>query len=155
MVTDQYGTLLAELSSILKIPLKPDKHNTCLIHFEKEHLHVQIEIDSSKDFIIIGTNIAEVPPGRYRQDVFKQALQANYIDKPRGGILAFSKHANKLVLFLKLPLKDLHGGLIAAALPDFLRKASRWKDEIEKNQLPPLSGETSTQTTGNRMFGLA
>lgn len=150
-----YVSVLATLSEIFDIPLRPDNYNTCLIRLEEEQLELQIEMDQQSDDLILGSNIATLPPGRFRENVLEHALKANNLDRPRGGILAYSNHADKLVLFLKIFMDDKTSTVVAELLPDFLEKATKWKNAIEANQLPALTDTfSSAPSSGGGMFGL-
>lgn len=137
MVTDLLGSLLQELAQTLGIPpLKPDANNVCLVKF-KGGIEVQIEMDRSGDFFLITTDLGSLPVGRYRENLFFEALKANGAPPPRHGVFAYSKQADRLILFEMLPLKELTGARIADALPLFLEKTKQWKEAISKNEMPP------------------
>lgn len=91
MVTDFFGSLLQELGKVLEIPdLHPDRNNSCQIVL-KNGLNLQIELDRSGQFLIFGADLGVVPPGRYRENLFREALKANDMPHPIHGILAYSK----------------------------------------------------------------
>ena len=73
MVTDLLGTLLQELGKSLEIAeLSPDENNSCLIEL-KNGQQIQLELDRSGQFFVIGADIGMVPPGKYRENLFRQA----------------------------------------------------------------------------------
>lgn len=153
MVTDLLGSLLQELTKTMGIPpLQPDANNVCLIKF-KGGIEVQLEMDRSGDHFLITTDLGSIPIGRYRENLFFEALKANGAPPPRHGIFAYSKQADRLTLFEMLPLKELTGAKIADSLPLFLEKAKQWKEAISRNELPPaqVQGGGSAQTG---IFGL-
>lgn len=153
MITDSLGALLQELGKALKIPdLHPDRNNSCLISLPNG-LKVQIELDKSGSCITIGTDIGFVPPGRYRENVFREALKANGQPYPqRNGILAYSRQADRLVLFEMLSLKDLTGEKIASALALLNEKALIWKEALARGDVPVVSSSGTSRPMG--MFGM-
>jgi len=152
MISDLFGTILQELGAIIKNPnLKPDEHNSCLLKF-KGDLKVQIEPEKSGRYLVVGCDLGNIPAGRYRENIFNQALKANGMPIPRYGIFAYSKHSDHLVIFDNLPLKDLTGQKIADFLPSFLEKARTWKTAIEKGDVPVLENTYTSKPIG--LFGL-
>jgi hypothetical protein len=150
---DNYPNLLIELGKLIQIPLKVDANNSCMITFPKEKIEIQIEHELSTDMLIIGSNIAKLPPGRFRQNLFEQSLKANNLDNPRGGILAFSPRSDMLVIFTKLAMKDLKPEDVAQAMIPFKDKLKKWKDGIQNNEVPQLLS-SGIKTPSSGMFGL-
>lgn len=152
MVTEFFESLLQELGKELKIKdLHVDRNHSCLIKF-KEGISIQIERDETGEGMVIGCTIATIPPGKYRENVFREALKANGLPEPRNGIFAYSKRSDQLVLFHTLPMKDLTGEKILAVLLPFKEKAITWKDAIERGNIPALSPQTTAM--GGGIFGL-
>lgn len=153
MVVNQFEALLQELGQILKIPLHPDKTHSCLIKL-KEGVSVQLEIDRPGDSLLFGIDVADVPPGKYRENLFKEALRANGSPSPRYGTLAYSRKTGHLVLFERLPLKDLNGDKVAEFLKPFVMKAKVWKDAIIRGEVPVIQGSGAHPNKNIGMFGL-
>lgn len=153
MVTDLLGALLQELAKALKIAaLSPDSNNSCLVKLASG-LQIQIELDRTGEFLILGSDLGEVPPGKYRENLFKEALKANDADHPIHGILAFSKKTEHLVLFEKISIKDLNGAAIAEEIAPFAEKGLMWENAIKRGEIPVITGiRTSDKASG--MFGL-
>jgi Tir chaperone protein (CesT) family len=153
MVSDLFESLLQELGEAMKIAnLHPDSNNSCLIRL-KSGLKIQLELDKKGDFLILGTDLGVVPSGKYREDLFREALKSNDTPYPLHGIFSYSKKTDHLILFEKIPLKDLNGGKIATAITPFVEKATVWKEAIEHNDIPVTQSFTSGKQTG--MFGLS
>lgn len=152
MVTDLFGALLEELGVSLKLPtLHPDSNNSCLIKF-KNGVEVQIEMDKSGRHLIIGSDLGSVPIGKYRENLFREALKANDLPPPIHGILSYSEKTDHLVMFRKLPLADLNGDKIAAAITPFTEKALIWQEALKHNDIPAINQMSAAQ--GGGMFGL-
>ncbi|KAF3363188.1 putative type III secretion chaperone SycE [Chlamydiales bacterium STE3] len=152
MVTDAFGSLLQELGKVMRIPyLQPDKNNSCLIKFPNGP-SVQIELDRSEAFLLLGCDLGEVARGRYRENVFREALISNGMPQPRFGDFAYSQRTDHLILTLSFPVKNLTGEKIASALTPFVEKAKSWIGAISKNDIPSRYGTLSSRGSG--MFGL-
>lgn len=154
MITNELGLLLHELGKELHIPdLQPDENNTCLLRILGK-IDVQMEFDKDRDYLLIGTDFGELPPGRYSEDIIEIALKTNHLPPPLYGIFGFSKKNNHFAMYDRLWLKELNGAKLAQFLDSFAQKAKIWKEAIEKGQLPPLDGLTTSDHPGSGMFGL-
>ena len=152
MVADAFGTLLQELGKIIKIPtLEPDPNNSCLIKFPNAPT-TQFELDRSGFFLVMGCDLGDMPVGRYRENLFREALIANGLPYPRYGDFSYSKQTDHLILTMILPLKDLTGDKVAMALLPFLEKAKIWQEAISKGDIPSRTGTLASRGSG--MFGL-
>jgi hypothetical protein len=153
MVTDLFGTLLQELGPLLEIPtLHPDRQNSCLIRL-KGGLNIQLELDRMGQFFIMGSDLGTVPPGKYRENLFREALKANGMPQPLNGILAYSQKTEHLILFEKMHVKDLNGDKIMAVLTPFCEKARVWRDALARGDIPALTQYYASGKPGG-IFGL-
>lgn len=154
MVMDLFESLLQEFSKAVDIPnLKPDSNNSCLIALPKGP-KIQLDIDPTNEFLLIGSELGFIPAGRYRENIFKEALRANSLPQPRYGDFAFSQKKETLLLTAKLHLRDLTGDKIASTYLPFAEKAQHWFDALQKGETPSLTGAFSTRKGGAGMFGL-
>jgi len=154
MVTELFDSLLAELGKILKIPkLHVDSNHACLIKF-KEGVSIQLERAVKGEGLMIGCIIGNIPPGKYRENFFREALKANGQPEPRIGTFAYSKRADTLVLYTILPMQDLDGEKIAAVLLPFKEKAVAWKEAIDRGSMPVISSSQTVSSGGGGIFGL-
>lgn len=153
MVTDLFGALLQELGHSLGLPnLQPDSNNSCLLRL-KSGLIIQIELDKGGQSLILGADLGTVPPGKYRDNLFREALKANDQPHPLHGILCYSKKSNDLVIYQKISLKDLTGEKIAAEITPFAEKAFIWSEALLRNDIPAVNQAFTSQKPGG-MFGL-
>lgn len=154
MVTDLFGSLLQELSPLIGIPnLHPDRHNACLIRFP-DGLEVQMELDAQGLELTMLSSIGIIPPGKYRENVFREAMRANGMPLPLNGIFAYSKKGDNLVLFERIATKDLTGDKIHSAMLPFLEKARYWRETIASNQIPTVSSAYTSSGRSQGMFGM-
>ena len=155
MVMNVIDELLNELGKTIEVEdLKLDSNNTCLIKFETG-LEVHIEPYESDDFLLICTDFGTITAGRYREDVFLEALKANGLHHPRWGTFACSNQSDHFLLFELLPIKDLNGEKIANFLYSFMDKANYWKNNIDEGRVPVAETmTTSSAKTPGGLFGL-
>lgn len=151
MVSNQLEIILQDLGSIIGInDLHPDQNNSCLIRLQNG-LTFQVEMDKIGEFLIIGSNLGDVPPGRYQTNIFREALKANGMSPPLHGILAFSDRTRHLLLFMKLNVAQLNKDRLAAEINPFIEKATVWFEALKRGDVPTVSQPAATSDS---MFGM-
>lgn len=151
MVSGLYEGLLEELGRSLGLTLFPDENYSCLIRLPNK-LEVQVEMDPSGKKMVLGTYLGQLPPGRYREMVFYEALRMNGMPPPHVGTFAYSNKMDKLVLFRWIDLHEMTGEKIAKMLKPFSERAVYWRDAIAAGQVPVVEGISLQEHSG--MFGL-
>jgi len=149
-MTDRFQELLNELGRVFHLALNIDKHNACSIQVQ-EHLIVQLQLDMSQENLFLFAKIIEIPPGKFRENVLREALKANALPDPRVGILGYMAASNHLVLFQRYPLEMLNGERLSGFLGAFLEYGDAWHKAVSSGQPAPPSA--SSQTLPNP-FGL-
>ena len=157
MITDKFDNLIQELGTALKIKLKPDKNNACLLRF-KNGMQIQLEADSRSEKLILASDLGQIPQGRYRENIFREALKANGLPPPRNGIFAYSKKNESLVLCDSISLEELTGTKLADYLHSFIQKGELWKNAITRGEVPSFMGNElsfgAAQSQPGGLFGL-
>ena len=133
---DQFHELLQGLGQQLKIPLHPDKRGACKLNVRNQ-FSVQLEYDPSHERILIACFVCDVPPGKLRENILRDALKANF-PFPELGAFGYSERNNKLSLFLYTPLSGLTGEKCAALLSVFMEKANKWREAVAMGQTATL-----------------
>ena len=152
MIADIFEALLQELGhSLGDVKLLPDQNNSCLIQFPNDQISIQVEVDRSAQFLLLGCKLGTVSGGKYQENLFREALKANALPPPLHGILGFSDKSRNIILFEKLTLKDLNGEKIAAEITPFVDKAKVWSEALKHNDVPIIQGASHS---GGGMFGL-
>lgn len=152
MITDPLEALLNELGKAFNIPdLKPDRNKTCLLRM-KGDVRIQIELDKDERYLLVATDLGEIPLGRYRQDLMEIGLKMNSLPPPRHGYFAYSRKAGHLVMFEKLWMESLDGGKLREEIELFRTQALIWKEAMQHNELPVISEITTSDHVG--LFGL-
>lgn len=133
---DLFADLLQELGKIFSVRLKPDRNNACLLQINKT-IQIQIQTDPSEENLILGAKLCTVLPGKFREDVLRNALQHNaYPDAV--GYLGFIQETNTLVLFTFIYFRGQSPEKIAKVIEEFLQVALSWKDAIASNAPGPV-----------------
>ena len=151
MVSDVFGTLLDGLGTILKTRLSPDKNGDCRIRFPNEVI-VTLEMERGGEHLIIVSELGVPPLGRYRENLFREALKANGLPPPRVAIFAYSKRKDALVLYARFPTLTLTAQMLADRLSSIQEQAEPWKTAITRGEIPSLTGSISRR--GGGIFGL-
>ncbi len=147
---DRFEELLHELGPELGTTLHPDRKGACTLKIN-EIFHLQIECDAHQENLLVATFICDIPPGKYRENILKDALKANG-PFPVSGTLAYSDRNNKLVLFSYFRLAGLTGKKLAEFLAAFVDKANQWRIGIETGHTSHLVSTASKPVSG--IFGM-
>jgi hypothetical protein len=145
--------ILEELNRTAMLPianLHPDRNNSCLIRLPTG-VEFQLESDAEERNLIVGSDLGDIPPGRYRQDLFKQALKSNGAPYPHYGTFAYSNSREHLILFDSLSYEGLTGQQVAEYLEKFIQKALTWRTAMNSNDIP---AESSEERSSGGFFGL-
>lgn len=147
---DPFHEVLSSLGQQLKITLHPDKHGVCKLNI-RNLFSVQLEYEPSRDRIVFASFLCDVPPGKLRENILRDALKANF-PFPEMGSLGYCERNNKLALFLYIPLNRLTGEKCAAILNAFIAKATAWKEAVTLGQTNTLVANINK--TELKPFGL-
>jgi Tir chaperone family protein CesT len=147
---DHFAILLADLGALIQVSLHPDHKRSCNLSINGE-LHIQLKEDENKDRILVATFLAEIPPGKFRENILKETLKENNLF-PRTGTFSYSERNNQLALFSFVHLEGLKGDKMADFLEVFLEKAFSWRTALQTGQLPQR-GHT-LQKTGPSIFDI-
>lgn len=143
--------LLDALGQVFHLNLRIDKEGACSILFASE-LIIQLQLDASQEKLFLFSKLIEVPPGKFRENVLREALKTNALADPLPGYLAYLNATNHLVLFQSYPLSILNGDRLAAFFSGFLEMAESWRKAIQEGKSSPAPiGAASTQA---RPFGM-
>ena len=141
---------IQKLGQTLGTPLHAEKGYLCKLRVEGS-LQVQIEHEPDQERILIASFLCELPPGKYREDLLKEALKAND-SLERLGIFAYSSKNNNLVYFLYLSDKIAFEEFSQSFL-HWLDTAKVWKSAVESGNIYQISQSRSSSSSS--IFGLS
>lgn len=150
---DIFEQLLDDLSHVMNITLKPDANQSCLIRL-KDKINIQLELDKAQENLTFGVMLGELQVGKYRENVLKEALKANYDKSPFMGVLAFSDKKNALVLFQITSIQNLTGEQIYSTMLELFDKALPWQDALSRGEVPYISTGSSKIAQESNIFNL-
>lgn len=136
---DPFAQLLNDLSLLLDTDLSPDKRGACKLNID-DTLHIQLEPDANREKLLFFSFLSEIPPGKFRENVLRDALKAN-ADLSTPGIFGFSERNNQLVLFANFNFSSLTAKEVLNSLHLFMAKAQAWKQAIATGQTSNLCPE--------------
>lgn len=135
MIT-QFEELLSGLGKVFDLKLHIDKQHACSIQIHP-HLVIQLQLDITQEHLWIFSKLIDLPPGKFRENILKEALKANALPDPRVGILSYLATTNQLALFQKYPLNILNGEKLSGFLGAFLEMGNSWREAISSGQSAP------------------
>lgn len=141
---NKFDNLITSLGDILDLDLRADKGVLCKLKIDGK-LGINIEYDEVKDLILIATLIEELPAGRFRENVLKEALRSNGT-YPRLATFAFSERANKLACFDYISFINLSAEDFNTKLHEFIDFAYQWHRAIQSGNLLTVSLSSNGST---------
>lgn len=148
-----YKNLIAELSLRLKKQIYPNLNNIVVLLIENR-VKIHIETDSLGEIVIIGAFITELPPGKFREHILKDALKANYNVKNCPGILSYMGKENILTLHSTFALEALTIETLIQCLKHLTKRARLWQDAIEEGKSSPYEDiPTGSRQSKKSIFG--
>lgn len=134
---DRFEELLEELGKIFELSLHPDSIGACSIQI-LPHLKLQIQLDTSQENVFLFSKIIQVPPGRFQEEVMKEALKTNNLPDPRPGTLGFFDKSSHLTLHQLYPLSTLNGDQLAGLIGAFIEMVELWYQAIDHGKTAPI-----------------
>ena len=122
---DRFEEILKTLSPLIGAPLHPDSRGACKLNI-RNLLHVQLEFNPKEETILLATFLKEIPPGKFRENILKDALRANW-PYPKNGTLCYCSENNQLTLFTYVSIIQLTAPHLFEILNAFIAKAESWK----------------------------
>ena len=133
---DKFQELLWDLGEYIKLSLHIDKNNACSLLLD-ETLEVQMQMDKNEENLIICAFLGTIPPGRFRENVLKDALKVNGRYRPFGS-LAFYEKKNMLILHQFLLAEKLNGEKLVEHLEVFIGEAEEWRSALVNGATSPI-----------------
>lgn len=146
---ERFAQILYDLGEEIGEKLYPDSNHICKLNYQGI-LHLQLEFDETRQEVLVASLLCDVPPGKYRELLLKDALKANN-ENPRIGTFGYSDRNNKLALFHYLYAPHVTGPMLVEFLEKFIQKALEWKNAVEKGLPLPVAPPKSSQGS---IFGL-
>ena len=127
-----FELLIQHLGLLLGVSLHAENGYLCRL-IAAGSLKVHLEHEPNLHRILIASFICEIPPGKFREELLKEALKTND-SLDRLGVLAYSEKNNSLAYFLYLP-EDVAPDKASSSLLGFIETAKAWKAAVETGQM--------------------
>lgn len=134
---NKFETLIADAGDILGTGLYAERGSICKI-FVNQSFHVNIEYKENKDLILIASMIAELPAGRFRELVLKEALRLND-SFPNPGVFSYCQRNNHLAFFKHISITQLSAEKFADQIEQFVDFCEKWKDALSSGNLSSVA----------------
>jgi hypothetical protein len=149
----KYKSLIQQLSDRLKKQIYPNLHNVVVLFIENS-VKVHIELDPTEEYLIIGAFIGDLPPGKFREHILKDALKSNFSLQKNKGILSYIGKENTLTVHTKLLLEKTTIDSLMQCLKDLTKRAQSWQEAFEEGKSSPTDEiPKSTHRKKGSIFG--
>lgn len=138
-----FEELLEELGKVFHLKLHVDKHLACSILIPP--LIIQLQPDAGQEKLYLFSKIIELPPGKFRENILKDALKANSALDPRAGVLGYIAATNHLTLHQIYPFSILNGERLANFFGAFFEMGESWQKAIASGQSAPTGALPSSK----------
>ncbi len=141
-----FEQILKILEESLDIDLHMDEHRGCRLLIN-DKITLQMEMDKTENFLIIGSDLFEIPPGKFRENILKAALRSNYGKEKGFGTLSYIPKKATLFLHEFIPLNFFTEDKVFEMITKFLSKALMWKESLESGQIPQSAYQNAGQSS--------
>ena len=133
---DPFADLILKLGTLLRKPIHLDHNNACALRIQNKFV-VQLQLDQTRENVLIASFVKEIPPGKYRENVFCEALKTNNLADPRPAILSYALRKNSLALHRKIPFESLTPITLEKILAEFIDTAKGWYEALSRGEASP------------------
>lgn len=149
---EHFYKLIEDLGELMDQDFYVDQNHACQIIFD-EKLAVQMEMEITGERLLFGSLLCDAPPGKFREEILKNALIANHMNPLELGDLCFVEQENVLSLYAYLPSRELTAEKLLDQLAVFVDKGLRWKEAIESGKTHPPDLDMA-KPQGENPFGM-
>jgi len=150
-----FTDLIEELGELTDQDITAELNQTCRLKVN-ETMYVQLEVDPTSEFILTTVEISEIPPGRFRENILKDALKSNFLVEVNHSVLAYLGVDNKLILYEYIYAHALTGETLYEHIHRLVTRGEKWKNAIDSGQTSPNDLEEmprSTESKNSSPFG--
>ncbi|KIC75879.1 putative type III secretion chaperone SycE [Neochlamydia sp. TUME1] len=152
MPSHNLESLLKDLGEKIELShLEPTGNNNITLLL-KGNNEVVLQKHNSQPYLIISFEILELPIGRFRENIFREALKFNHLNKAHEGIFAFSKKTQMFFLFDMLPFDEISGEQVNAIMQNLSEKVTLWKEALNRGEIPTIGFSSLTSPEGAGSF---
>jgi hypothetical protein len=154
MAVGGFSSLLEELGKLMDIKdLAPDPNNACLISFDNG-LKIQVEPDARDQYIMVICPLGTVTAGQYRENLLVAAMKMNHMPYPRAGTFAYNSENDMLIIFERFEFSLVKAVDLAAAIGRMSDVALKWKEALQRGDVPYIQESYDSGSGGSGVFDL-
>ena len=121
------------LSIGLNLPLTAEKGILCKLQID-EKLSLYLQYDEANDLLLIGCLVGEIPPGKFRENVLKEALKQNAY-YPRIANLCYTEKGNKLAFYTHKSFERIDAQTASHLIESYIAYGMSWHTAIQTGNL--------------------
>lgn len=140
MMADRFEALLQELGTYRHLSLHRDAQGQCCLRMPGD---MTVMIMQREQQVIVFVAIGSVGEGKFREALFREALQLNGMPQARPGIFCYNIKKELLGVYEALPFDDTTGGQLSTLIDALVEVAQQWKDSISRGEVPTAPIATS------------
>ena len=133
---EKFAQILYDLGQLIDEDLFPNEIGACRLNMN-EKFSMQMQVDDSGKYLLIITAIAEISPGKYKENVLREALKENERMRGTMGDFGFSDKLGKLMHSTRLLLDEVTGSSLGDELELLVPYIESWYDAIKNGQAGP------------------
>lgn len=137
------------LSEDLDVDLYLDANQSCCIILN-DAIKIQLELDKSRQNLILASHLFELAPGKFRENVLKAAIKSNYGLEKGIGTLSYLPRNSALVLYEIIPLVFLTESKLFSLFMSFYQKGLFWIENLKSSSIPQFISSKGEQPPAGR-----
>jgi Tir chaperone protein (CesT) family len=155
MPAHSFDSILKEVSEKMNLSgLKATVNDNITLQVPPNQTLVTLQKHNKQPILIISSDIMELQDGRFRENIFREALKFNGLNEYHKGTFGFSKKSQKLILFDMLPLDEIFPEQVVETMSEIAIKVSRWKESLERGDIPTIDLNAGGSASRGGIFGI-
>ena len=155
MTVEFYQDLMQQLGESLDLNFNDDSLSRGMARIDyANNLSTNIRYEEKNEipYILLLAELGNIPPGAYRERLFKAVLIENFDRMPLDAIFSYSVPQDTMITYLYIPIDNLTVDDLRNQIDLFNKKSLMWKDSISRSEIPASAKEAPSGPVG--MFGL-
>lgn len=133
-----FEKLIQEIGEIVNLPLHAQEGRFCTLQINHT-MRLHIEDNEATQELLIIYFITEIPAGKFRENILKEAMKANSYF-PRVGTFGYLEKNNTLTFYTNID-NTLSADKVSLILEKCVDVGMHWFQAIQNSQIPNLSQE--------------
>lgn len=148
-----FEELMEGLSEKVNRDLQIDKNGRVVLRI-KDQINIQFEVDKTREEILIAAFVEELPPGKFREHILRDALKANSLYPEKHSILSYMQKENYLMIHQKFSMDQVTFEKFYESIQNISLRAFSWYEAIDNGRSCPDEEITTTESSKGSIFGI-